>query len=40
MAEKEIAMYKHHEDSIENLINYYKDTEGVIAVETRGRIQT
>lgn len=38
MAEKEIAMYKHHEDSIENLINYYKDTEGVIAVVLDGSV--
>lgn len=36
MAKKEIAMYKHHEDSIQNLINYYKDTDGVIAVVLDG----
>ena len=31
-------MYKHHEDSIQNLINYYKDAEGVIAVVLDGSV--
>ena len=31
-------MYKHREDSIQNLINYYKDTDGVIAVVLDGSV--
>lgn len=31
-------MYKHHEDSIQNLINYFKDDPGVLAVVLGGSV--